>query len=431
MGNARVRETFKAWLWAWLEAHAPGYAQLGMTAVGLAWIGFVALVLHFVLHHLVIRLVARLDALSGKGWWQVLFSHHFFTRLAFVIQGAVVQIQGNVWLDPASSLHRGIEVASNVWMLLFALLAAFSFLESLQSFLRREPRKINFPLRGLVQTAKLILSVLFGIVAISILMGKSPFILLGGLSALSAVLMLVFKDPILGLVAGIQLTANDMLAVGDWLEMPKFGADGDVIEIGLATVKVRNWDKTISTIPTYTLVSDSFKNWRGMSEAGARRIKRSVLIDINSIGFLSAEQMARLKRIAMLRPYLEEKAAQIERFNAQVLEQTGQEASAINRRRLTNIGTFRAYLVAYLKRHPSIHHGMTLLIRQLDPTSNGLPLEIYTFTNTTDWNAYEDIQSDIFDHVFAVLPEFDLRAHEAPTGSDIRALGPVPLAAKA
>ncbi|HRK56118.1 MAG TPA: mechanosensitive ion channel [Burkholderiaceae bacterium] len=420
-----MREAFKAWLWTWLEAHAPGYAQLGMTAVALAWIGLVALALHFILHRLMMRLVGRLDALSGKGWRRILFGHHFFRRLAFVIQGAVVQIQGHVWLEPGSALQRGIDVASNLWMLLFALLALFSFLESLHSFVRSGVTKISFPLRGLIQTLKLILSALFGIVAISMLIGKSPFILLGGLSALSAVLMLVFKDPILGLVAGIQLTVNDMLAVGDWLEMPKYGADGDVIEIGLATVKVRNWDKTITTVPTYTLVSDSFKNWRGMSESGGRRIKRSVLIDIHSIGFLSKDDLARLKAIAVLRPYLEKKTEEIERFNAQAQADTGQQVSAINGRRLTNIGTFRAYLTAYLKQHPRIRSDMTLMVRQLDPTPNGLPLEIYAFTHTTDWHAYEDIQSDIFDHLLAVLPEFGLRAHEAPTGSDIRSLGPV------
>lgn len=238
--------------------------------------------------------------------------------------------------------------------------------------MRRKAGKINFPLRGVIQTIKLIASVLIAILSISILMGESPLILLSGLGALSAVAMLVFKDPILGLVAGIQLSANNMLSVGDWLEMPKYGADGDVTDIGLTTVKVQNWDKTITTIPTYALISDSFKNWRGMSEAGGRRIKRSLLIDTSNIGFLSDKDIQRLKKSDRLGAYLSDKLDAIE------------------------------------------------------PTSQGLPIEIYAFTSTTKWTEYEDIQSDIFDHIFAVLPEFNLRAHQAPTGADVRALSEAP-----
>jgi len=415
-----MRSELKQLLLNWLETHAPGYAHIAYAGVAILGIALFALALHFVLHRLVIRLMARFDAASTKGWWHVLWCSRFFKRLAFIVQGAVVQIQAHLWLEDASTLKHTIDTATHLWMLLFALLALFSVLDSFQSHMRSTAKRLSFPLRGLVQTIKLIVSVLFGIVAASVLMGKSPFILLGGLSALSAVLMLVFKDPILGLVAGIQLSANDMLAVDDWLEMPKYGADGDVIEIGLSTVKVRNWDKTITTIPTYALISDSFKNWRGMSETGARRIKRSILIDTSSIGFLSNDDLARLKKITLLNPYLTQKIDEIDRYNT---DRGVHESASINGRRLTNIGTFRAYLAAYLKQHPRIHHGMTILVRQLDPTSEGLPLQIYAFTNTTDWGAYEDIQSDIFDHIFAVMPEFGLHPHEAPTGNDIRALG--------
>jgi miniconductance mechanosensitive channel len=210
-----------------------------------------------------------------------------------------------------------------------------------------------------------------------------------------------------------------MLSVGDWLEMPKYGADGNVIDIALTTVKVSNWDNTITTIPTYALISDSFKNWRGMTEAGGRRIKRSILLETNTIRFLDNDTFQKLHQAELLGTYLENKQKEIERINA---TNNTDMAIRINGRRLTNVGTFRGYLVSYLKAHPGIHQGMTLIVRQLEPTSNGLPIEIYTFTNTTDWNKYEDIQSDIFDHVFAVVSEFGLRAHEAPTGNDVRLL---------
>jgi len=210
-----------------------------------------------------------------------------------------------------------------------------------------------------------------------------------------------------------------MLSVGDWLEMPKYDADGDVIDISLTTVKVRNWDKTISTIPAYALISNSFKNWRGISEVGARRIKRSILIEVSSIRFLDDKMLQRLKKTELLGIYLEEKIKLIEDENT---TRTTDMSIRINGRRLTNVGTFRAYLVSYLKAHPRIHQNLTLMVRQLDSSSEGLPIQIYAFTKTTEWIEYEDIQADIFDHVFAALPEFELRIHEAPTGHDVRSL---------
>jgi miniconductance mechanosensitive channel len=271
----------------------------------------------------------------------------------------------------------------------------------------------------LLQTVKLIATALTGILLVSLLMDKSPLILLSGLGALSAVLLLVFKDPILGLVAGIQLSANNMLSVGDWLEMPKYGADGDVVDIALTTVKVRNWDKTITTIPTYALISDSFKNWRGMTEAGGRRIKRSIYLQMSSIEFLDEKTLTHLYKAELLAPYLEERLAQIKDTNT---SSKTDMSILLNGRRLTNVGTFRQYLVSFLKSHPKIHQDMTLLVRQLQSTNLGLPIEIYAFTNTTNWNEYENIQSDIFDHIIAVLREFNLQVHEGPTGQDLRFL---------
>ncbi|VDZ51934.1 Miniconductance mechanosensitive channel [Serratia odorifera] len=274
-------------------------------------------------------------------------------------------------------------------------------------------------MRGIFQGIKLVAAILIGIAIVSLLMGKSPLLLLSGLGAMTAVLMLVFKDPILGLVAGIQLSANDMLKIGDWLEMPKYGADGAVTDIGLTTVKVRNWDNTITTIPTYALISDSFKNWRSMSESGGRRIKRSINIDTTSVHFLSEQEQQRLNRNPLLLQYLNGKAQELNEYNRQ---KQWDLSSPLNGRRLTNLGTLRAYLEAYLRAHPDIHQEMTLMVRQLAPTPEGLPLEIYAFTNTTVWAKYESIQADIFDHILAVIGEFDLRIHQTPTGNDMRSM---------
>jgi miniconductance mechanosensitive channel len=420
MGSLDVlRQEFKKFLLAWLDAYMPGIPALAYDIIVLLWIATFAVFLHFLLHTLIHSLISKMAKKSMSEWQRVLMAHDLYRRASFLLQGAIVQVQANLWLDPPSILLRLVETASDLWILLFALLAFFALLDSVQSVASQRVGSKQFPLRGLLQTIKLIASVIVGLFAISVMMGKSPIILLSGLGALSAVMLLVFKDPILGLAAGIQLSANRMLSVGDWLEMPKYGADGNVIDIALTTVKVSNWDNTITTIPTYALISDSFKNWRGMTEAGGRRIKRSILLETNTIRFLDNDTFQKLHQAELLGTYLENKQKEIERINA---TNNTDMAIRINGRRLTNVGTFRGYLVSYLKAHPGIHQGMTLIVRQLEPTSNGLPIEIYTFTNTTDWNKYEDIQSDIFDHVFAVVSEFGLRAHEAPTGNDVRLL---------
>jgi miniconductance mechanosensitive channel len=207
-----------------------------------------------------------------------------------------------------------------------------------------------------------------------------------------------------------------MVRVGDWIEMPQFGADGDVVDVQLHTVKVQNWDKTITTIPTHRLITDSFKNWRGMSRAGARRIKRAIFIDVSSIRFQTQDEVDHFTRFALLKDYVKNKEQELADYNAVLATEVEAE---VNRRRLTNVGTFRAYAFNYLKNHPRIHDGMTLLVRQLAPGPEGLPLEIYCFTNTTEWGAYEDIQSDIFDHLLAIVPEFGLRLYQKPAGSDL------------
>jgi miniconductance mechanosensitive channel len=278
----------------------------------------------------------------------------------------------------------------------------------------------RFPIRTIVQIVRVAVYFVVGIAVLAILLGKSPLVFFSGLGAFTAVLLLIFKDTLLGFVAGIQLTANNMVRKGDWIEMPGHNADGNVLDVSLTTVKVQNWDKTITTIPTYALVAEPFKNWRGMDESGGRRIKRAVRLDVTSIKFCDAEMLQRFKKIQFISDYV---ARKLEEVSAHNRDHQVDESLLINGRHLTNVGTFRAYLEHYLRTHPKVHQDMTFLVRQLAPTEHGLPIEIYVFSNDQAWASYEAIQADIFDHVLAVLPLFDLRPFQAPTGADLRALG--------
>ncbi|EJZ4694176.1 mechanosensitive ion channel family protein [Salmonella enterica] len=377
-----------------------------------------AVVVHIILHWIVLRAFEKRAIASSRLWLQIITQNKLFHRLAFTLQGIIVNIQAALWLQKGSEAADILTTCAQLWIMTYALLSLFSLLDVIFNLSQKWPAASQLPLKGIFQGIKLIGAIIVGILMISLLIGQSPAILISGLGAMAAVLMLVFKDPILGLVAGIQLSANDMLKLGDWLEMPKYGADGAVIDIGLTTVKVRNWDNTITTIPTWSLVSDSFKNWSGMSASGGRRIKRSINIDSTSIHFLDDDEKQRLLTAQLLKPYLTSRHQEIDEWNKQL----DAPESALNHRRMTNIGTFRAYLNEYLRHHPRIRKDMTLMVRQLAPDDHGLPIEIYAFTNTVVWLEYESIQADIFDHIFAVVEEFGLRIHQTPTGSDIRAL---------
>lgn len=403
----------------WLKKHGVEFSDITGLASVLGLIVLISLIVHLILHRVVLRFVENRARKSEKLWKRSLFENKLFNRFALMIQGIIIYIQAGLWLTPDSVALNWVQTLTLLWIQLFVLLTIFSFLDALYLMGQKKTETRALPLKGIFQSIKIVAVLVIGIFVISILVGKSPFLIFSGLGAMTAVVMLVFKDPILGLVAGIQLSANNMLEVGDWLEMPQYGADGDVIEIALTTVKVRNWDKTITTVPTYALISNSFKNWRGMMEAGGRRIKRSVLIDSTSVEFMTDDVIQRLNHSKLLAPYLQQKLEEVNQYN----QENGLDMSfRINGRRLTNLGTFRAYLLSYLKSHPQIHQELTLMVRQLEASANGIPLEVYAFTKTTDWAAYEGIQSDIFDHVFAVLPEFGLRVHQAPTGYDVRSL---------
>ncbi|CAM3091925.1 mechanosensitive ion channel family protein [Vibrio ordalii] len=403
---------------SWLQSLNINLEQLLPIAEALGLIALISIVIHLVLHRGVSLWLQRRTT-NAQVLQNILFSKKLFSRFALLIQGIVISIQTQLWLSHTSAAYELLHTLTLLWIILFGLLSSYALLNVVETLLYRSATSRNIPLKGIIQSIKIIAFVIAALFATSILIGKSPVLLLSGLGAMTAVIMLVFKDPILGLVAGIQLSANQMLSVDDWLDMPKYGADGNVIDISLTTVKVQNWDKTITTIPTYALISDSFKNWKGMQESGGRRIKRSVLIDANSIHFLTPEEQSYLRKAQLLEPYLAEKEQEINAYNQ--MSQLDL-ACRINGRRLTNIGSFRAYLERYLRNHAQIHQGMTLMVRQLAPTHDGVALEIYCFTNTVVWVEYEGIQSDIFDHIYAVLPDFGLRVSQAPTGSDFQAL---------
>lgn len=354
---------------------------------------------------------------SSTRWDDGLIEHGVIIRCSHIVIAAVVHFVAPLIFSGHEQIIAASGVFVNTYLVVIVLLIADSVLNLIREAWEKLPIGSRFPSKSFVQATKLVINLIGLIFILSAILDKSPLVFFSGLGAVTAILLLIFKDAILGLVAGFQLSVNNMVMVGDWIEMPGRGADGDVIDVSLTTVKVQNWDKTITTLPTYALISDSFKNWRGMHESGGRRIKRSINIDLRSIQFADEELLERFKNIRILRPYLEEKLSDIQKHNSSV----GDDLSElINGRRLTNVGTFRAYCLAYLRNHPKIHtNGMTLIVRQLEPTQTGLPIELYAFANDTRWAHYEDIQADIFDHLLSILPEFKLRAFQNPSGSDL------------
>ena len=367
----------------------------------------------------IISIIYPLIKKSSTRWDDELIKQGVIIRCSHVVIAAVVHFLTPVIFAGYAQIIATSGVVVNTYLVVIVLLIIDSLLNLLHSIWEQLPIGKRFPSKSFIQAAKLVINLIGFIFILSAILGKSPIVFFSGLGAVTAILLLIFKDAILGLVAGFQLSINNMVMVGDWIEMPGRGADGDVIDVSLTTVKVQNWDKTITTIPTYALISDSFKNWRGMHESGGRRIKRSIHIDLRSIQFADDELLQRFKGIRILQSYLEKKLNEIQQHNTGVDDDLSE---LINGRRLTNVGTFRAYCVAYLRNHPKIHSkGMTLLVRQLAPTQTGLPIQLYAFTNDTQWANYEDIQADIFDHLFSILPEFKLRAFQDPSGSDINA----------
>ncbi|MBE0582715.1 MAG: mechanosensitive ion channel [Desulfofustis sp.] len=382
---------------------------------------------------LVLRRVLRMIFLgwirrNRYRWNDILANHQVVDTISWFVPLLLMNLSIDALLPEDSAIYLILKRTTLVFFVLAGVLSLNAVLSAAGDIARLLRMKRADVLNGFVDAAKIASYIIGTIFIISIFSGMSPWGIISVLGGMTAVTMLVFKDTIIGFVASVQLTATDMVRIGDWVEMPSYGADGDVISISIHTIRVQNWDKTITTIPTYALVSNSFKNWRGMAESGGRRIKRALMIDIGSIRFCDHELLEHLAKIHLLRDYLTAKSREIEEFNRQH-SFTDDPALPINGRRQTNIGVFRAYVVAYLKSNPQLNQEMTFLVRHLAPTENGLPLEIYVFSKDKRWAVYEAIQADIFDHLLAALPQFDLRIFQNPSGHDTRHWGQPPLAA--
>ncbi len=408
---------------------------------GVLALTLLAWVTNSVARRVYLKLVQRLASRTQSTWDDRLIERKVFHKLANVAPALVtyvgigwalgvgpelladapgIDLQATSWEGAALAAAILVRRVSLAWVVIALTTVSAGLLHAMNDvYTETYAEAKNRPIKGYLQVISLFLYVTGGILVVSILADINPLVFLSGLAGLTAVVMLVFKDTLLSLVASVQIMSNNMIALGDWVEMPQANADGDVIDIALHTVKIQNWDKTISTIPTHKFISESFQNWRGMSESGGRRIKRAIHLDMSTIHCLSTEEVARLSRFEFLHDYLAGKRKDLEITNAR--EVPGGDVIP-DQRRLTNVGTFRAYVVHYLRNHPTIHQDMTLLVRQLQPGPQGLPLEIYCFSNDTDWGNYEDLQSDIFDHLIATLPEFGLEAFQDPAGSDLKAL---------
>jgi len=352
-------------------------------------------------------------------WDDILLENKVFDRLAHLAPALVVQATaGYVFADFQDFIPFLIRM-TDAYMLAVALLVVISVFNTLDYYFKQSDALKDKPIDSYFQLVRLVAYFIGGVLVVAKVFDKDPQGILTAMGALTAVSMLVFKDTILGFVASIQLSANDMIRVGDWVSMPKYGADGDVIKITLNTVKVQNWDKTISTIPTYSFVSDSFKNWRGMSEAGGRRIKRSIVLKSGSVKFCDQEMISRFKNYHLIKEYLDKRVQEITNYNE---EGAFDKNYLINGRHLTNIGVFRVYTEAYIRKLKGIHPGLTRMVFQKEGNEYGVPIQIYCFTETTDWAEYENIQSDIFDHLYAAAPEFGLEVFQHPSGGDFNKL---------
>ncbi|MCP4212808.1 MAG: mechanosensitive ion channel family protein [Halieaceae bacterium] len=395
------------------------YHEMTPALVYITGLLIVAWLAYLFASRVLLTVVRALASRTQHTWDDALVKNKVGARLAQLVPAIVINMGVQIVPGISESLEKLAMNLASAYMIVIITITLVAALNALNDIYEANPEARKRPIKGFVQLLQLALMILGALLFIASLLDQSPVILLSGFGAMTAVLLLIFKDTLLSLVASVQLTAQDLVRVGDWIEVPQFGADGDVVDVELHTVRVQNWDKTITTIPTHRLISDSFKNWRGMSVSGGRRIKRALNLDASSIHFLSDEEITHCKRFALLTDYLTDKEGELDQHNSKLLASGPAEIDpGVNRRRLTNIGTFRAYVWRYLKQHPRIRQDMTLLVRPLPPGAQGVPIEIYCFTSTTEWAAYEDIQADIFDHVLAIVEEFGLRLFQQPAGTD-------------
>ncbi|MDZ7764888.1 MAG: mechanosensitive ion channel [Melioribacteraceae bacterium] len=394
----------------WLEQYP--FLQENIFLLGVFVLAFIV---YLITKKIVLRIIREFVTRTKTDWDNILLSEKVLRRISLIAPFLVIINFSYLAPDFQTFISR----FSTGLIILFILLTISSLLTGVVEVYERIERFQDRPIKGYVQVVKIILFIFGTILIITSLTGQSPWAILGGLGALTAVIILVFKDTILSFVASVQISSYDLIKKGDWIDVPKYGADGDVIDIALHTVKVQNWDKTITVIPTYKLIEDSFKNWRGMQQSGGRRIMRSIYLDQNSIKFCDEEMLSRFEKFQLLKDYITKKKEEVKKYNEEKKFDTTQ---LINGRRLTNVGTFRAYLKEYLKQRDDVHKDLTFIVRQLQPGPDGLPIQIYVFATTTAWVQYEDIQSDIFDHILSVVPLFDLQIFQNPSGNDFRSL---------
>jgi miniconductance mechanosensitive channel len=363
-------------------------------------------------------LIRRLTDRTKTEWDNIMFERSVFQRISHLFPAFVVYSLVPLLYSGYPFWVGVVLTATSIYMVIIVVLIVNSIINAINDIYQSFEIARNKPIRGYIQVFQ-ILMYLFAIVfIISLLINKNPLYLFTGLGAFMAILVLVFKDPIQGFVASIQLSANDMIRIGDWITMQKFGADGDVLEITLATVKIRNFDNTIVSIPTYSMITDSFQNWRGMQESDGRRIKRAIHLDMNSARFVDDELLTRLRRFRLIREYIDQRQAEIDRFN-QEASANDQDPSQFYGRRQTNLGIFRAYAEAYLRSHERVNSSMMLMVRQLAPSEKGIPIEIYAFSKIKEWEYYERLQADLFDHLISIVSEFDLKIFQEPSGKDL------------
>lgn len=389
-----------------------------ITAVGLVVIFTILMfTLDYVLRNIILVILRAYSIKSKTKLDDILIRNKTFHNFTHLIPISLARIFFPIFFKGFPKLISFTIAVANILVVIAIMFLMRSIIKSIRDYAKTKPKLVDTPIDSYSQVATIILYFIASIFIYSIISGESPATFLVSLGAASAILMLVFKDTIMGFVASIQVSSNDMVRVGDWIEMAKFGADGTVLEINLSTVKVQNFDKTITTIPTYLLISDSFKNYRGMQNSGGRRIKRSINIKMSSIRFLEKEEIELLKKIKLLKPYIEERQQEIDLYND---DNQVDHSMPINGRRMTNIGLFRAYILRYAQQNPNIHKDYYLMVRHMQPTQYGLPLELYMFTNTTQWAIYENVMADMFDHIFASIGYFHLDVFELPSSDDVR-----------
>ena len=409
------------WLYEQLLSYqvSPQSAELWSLIFNVVLVLVVLVAATFFSRKILISLILGWIKKNRYRWDDALLDNHVIDKFSWFIPILLAHLLLDSLLPAESTIYIVLKRTTQVFLVIIGVISINTLLSAVGDIYRMSRAKRADVLHGFIDAGKIISYIIGTILIISIFSGMSPWGIISVFGGMTAITMLIFKDTIIGFVASIQLSTTDMVRIGDWVEMPSYGADGDVISMSIHTIRIQNWDKTITTIPTYALVSNSFKNWRGMSDSEGRRIKRALTIDINSIRFCDDGMLERFSRLRLLNNYLSTKKKEIEDYNRDFLPDS-KDTLLINGRRQTNIGVFRAYVIAFLKNNEQINQDMTFLVRQLPPNEHGLPLEIYVFSKDKRWVQYEDIQADIFDHLFAALPIFDLRAFQNPSGNDLR-----------